>query len=126
MVRYFLAGSSISLLLFTGTLAVRAEAPQPEPYFPGQTSALPPDSYNPLLRYAATDHVPILKLGDRGQAVVDVQRYLKQTGLYTGAIDGIYGEISQAAVIQFQELADIRMDGIVGIETWKAMLNGAS
>ncbi|UBF29823.1 peptidoglycan-binding protein (plasmid) [Kovacikia minuta CCNUW1] len=55
--------------------------------------------------------------------MADVQQYLKQVGLYTGAIDGIYGEESQAAIVQFQELADLRMDGIVGAETWRAMIN---
>jgi peptidoglycan hydrolase-like protein with peptidoglycan-binding domain len=123
MLKYFLTGSSISILLLTGSLAAQAEPPRPESQFSSQSNALPSYSQNALLRkYTATDSVPVLKLGDRGQAVADVQQYLKQAGLYTGAVDGVYGEASQAAVAQFQELADIRIDGVVGIETWKAII----
>lgn len=127
MLKHFLTSSSVFAFLFTGTLAVQAEPPRLEPQVSVQNHALPPYSRSTWLsKYAATDHVPVLKLGDRGPAVADVQQYLKRTGLYTGAIDGVYGETSQSAVAQFQELADIRIDGVVGIETWKAMINDAS
>lgn len=127
MLKHFLAGSSISVLLVTGTLVAQAEPPQTEPQLLGQATSLPPFAQNTSLgKYAATDAVPVIKLGDKGQAVADVQQYLKRAGLYTGAVDGVYGKSSQAAVVQFQELADLRIDGIVGVETWRAMINDAS
>ncbi len=127
MLKHFLAGSSISVLLVTGTLAAQAEPPRPVSQQSGQSSSLPSYARNTTLsKYAATDVVPVIKLGDKGQPVADVQQYLKQAGLYTGTIDGVYGEESQAAVAQFQELADLRIDGVVGVETWRAMINDAS
>lgn len=124
MLKHFIAGSSISVFLVTGALAAQAESPRPEPQLLGQATALPQTAS--LSKYVATDAVPVIKLGDKGQAVADVQRYLKQAGLYTGTVDGIYGEESQAAIVQFQEMADLRIDGVVGAETWRAMINDAS
>lgn len=127
MIKHFLAGSSISIFLVTGALAAQAETPRPEPQSLGQATTFPPSAQNTSLsKYAATDAVPVIKLGDQGQAVADVQQYLKQAGLYIGEVDGVYGKESQAAIVQFQALADLRIDGIVGAETWKAMINDAS
>lgn len=76
-----------------------------------------------LNKYSATDAVPVLQVGSTGQPVEDVQRFLKRAGLYTGAIDGAFGPESKAAVVRFQEQANLTPDGIVGSETWKAMID---
>ncbi|MEM6754332.1 MAG: peptidoglycan-binding protein, partial [Cyanobacteria bacterium P01_C01_bin.38] len=67
---------------------------------------------------------PMLKIGSRGQAVRDVQTYLKQQGFYVGQVDGIYGRATASAVKSFQQnRAKLRADGIVGSTTWQAMIN---
>lgn len=67
---------------------------------------------------------PMLKIGSRGQAVRDVQTYLKQQGFYVGQVDGIYGRATASAVKSFQQnRAKLRADGIVGSTTWRAMIN---
>jgi len=43
----------------------------------------------------------VLKPGDRGSDVLEVQKRLKQKGYYEGGLDGIYGESMKAAYINF-------------------------
>lgn len=70
---------------------------------------------------------PVLRIGSRGQAVRDIQGFLKQKGFYTGAVDGIYGNATATAVEAFQRRdAKLKNDGIVGQSTWAAMIETAS
>jgi len=67
---------------------------------------------------------PMLRVGSRGQAVRDVQTFLKQQGFYVGQVDGIYGRATASAVKSFQQnRAKLTADGIVGSTTWQAMIN---
>ena len=63
----------------------------------------------------------VLKLGDTGVKVKELQTWLKNYGYYTGAIDGNFGADTEKAVKQFQLEANIKVDGIVGKETQNAM-----
>ena len=65
----------------------------------------------------------ILNLGDQGDGVKDVQDHLKTLGYYTGNLDGIFGQLTRLAVLKFQKINDLRIDGIVGPETFKALHN---
>ena len=56
-----------------------------------------------------------------GADVAAVQTRLAQLGLDPGAIDGIYGAKTAAAVLELQRLAAIEADGIVGGDTRKAL-----
>lgn len=56
-------------------------------------------------------------LGSRGQEVRQIQEKLRELGLYSGAIDGIYGTATQKAVRQFQKNCGITADGIAGKKT---------
>lgn len=78
-----------------------------------------------LNKYAATDAVPVVKLGSTGAVVADIQKFLKQEGFYEGAIDGTFGSESQVAVKKFQEQANLPTDGIVGAKTWQAMVRSS-
>jgi peptidoglycan hydrolase-like protein with peptidoglycan-binding domain len=42
-------------------------------------------------------------------------------GYYTGAIDGVYGAQTKAAVAQFQRSKQLQADGVVGSRTWSAL-----
>ncbi|MDE6583197.1 MAG: spore cortex-lytic enzyme [Clostridia bacterium] len=58
-----------------------------------------------------------------------VQTKLKRWGYYTGAVDGIYGAKTKAAVKSFQKKNKLVADGIVGKKTAAAMgitLSGSS
>jgi hypothetical protein len=58
----------------------------------------------------------LLRVGTQGEDVRQVQ------GLLGIAVDGIFGEQTQAAVIQFQKSNGLAVDGIVGPITWGALV----
>lgn len=64
---------------------------------------------------------PILRPGIEGPAVAQLQRELTALGYYEGAIDGGYGELTQAAVRAFQADRGLAVDAIVGPSTWDAL-----
>lgn len=55
---------------------------------------------------------------NQGYDVYWLQRHLKELGYYTGKLDGIFGPLTQQAVMALQKAAKIRVDGIVGPETF--------
>ena len=63
----------------------------------------------------------VLKQGSSGQTVKTLQQKLKNWGYYTGAVDGIYGAKTKAAVISFQKKNGLVADGIAGAKTLAAM-----
>ena len=52
-----------------------------------------------------------------------MQLVLKSYGYYEGNIDGLFGNISKNALINFQNLNNIEADGIVGSQTCNLLLN---
>ena len=61
---------------------------------------------------------PVLKIGSNGEEVKEVQKFLAGKDIYHGAIDGVYGLMTQQAVIEWQGYCEIKKDGIVGKGTW--------
>lgn len=66
----------------------------------------------------ATD--PVLRQGNSGAAVTRLQQLLNAKGINI-AVDGIFGNVTRAAVVQFQKQSGIATDGIVGPQTWQAL-----
>lgn len=66
-------------------------------------------------------NMPILRYGSREGAVITLQWVLRCTGDYQVAIDGDFGDRTEAAVKSFQESHGLVVDGIVGEETWNAL-----
>ncbi|MHB8857938.1 MAG: N-acetylmuramoyl-L-alanine amidase [Thermoleophilia bacterium] len=62
----------------------------------------------------------ILKLGDRGKEVLDVQSRLCSLGYDVGTdgVDGYFGEDTRSAVLTFQQASGLVADGIVADNTW--------
>ncbi len=60
--------------------------------------------------------------GDRGEPVRDIQQRLKDLD-FAITPDGVYGPATLAVVQQFQESRGLPADGIVGPETWKALVD---
>ncbi len=63
----------------------------------------------------------LLRIGDRGDAVRDVQQRLSAVGVRT-AVDGFYGDATATAVREFQGRRGLRVDGICGPDTWGALI----
>lgn len=59
--------------------------------------------------------------GQSGETVRRVQQKLKQWGYYTGAVDGVFGQSTYEAVIQFQKKNGLTADGVAGAATLAAM-----
>jgi Putative peptidoglycan-binding domain-containing protein len=64
---------------------------------------------------------PILRQGDKGGAVAELQSELAQLGYPTGAIDGVFGDKTEAAVKKFQTDNKLVADGVVGPKTWSVL-----
>jgi N-acetylmuramoyl-L-alanine amidase len=65
----------------------------------------------------ADTYYGLLKFGNRGTAVVQLQQALKAKGYQAGSADGIYGKMTENAVIKFQQANRLRIDGFAGRET---------
>jgi len=63
----------------------------------------------------------LLKIGNQGEAVIELQAVLMLMGYYNGAVDGIYAENTAAAVKRFQQSAGLNPDGIAGEDTWNRL-----
>jgi len=72
---------------------------------------------SPIRAWAA----PILRAGDRGDSVAELQRALQTLGYSPGPVDGIFGSMTDAAVRSFQRAAGLWPDGICGPLTWGAI-----
>jgi N-acetylmuramoyl-L-alanine amidase len=65
---------------------------------------------------------PILTVGDRNDAVSELQAMLKLLGYYNGTVDGVYQEGTATAVSAFQRAAGLAADGVAGTATWNRLL----
>jgi peptidoglycan hydrolase-like protein with peptidoglycan-binding domain len=64
---------------------------------------------------------PVLRRGDRGEAVAEWQRQLNDVRKHDLAVDGVFGEGTHKATAAFQREHDLVDDGVVGAETRAAM-----
>lgn len=63
----------------------------------------------------------ILRPGDRGADVLEVQKRLNQEGFYLGEFDGIYGEEMKKALIDFLKHKDIPLTDKIDEEIYKEL-----
>lgn len=66
----------------------------------------------------------MLRLNMSGRGVVALQKKLLQKGFNPGAIDGIFGNGTQAAVMAFQRSEGLLADGVVGPRTHGLLFRG--
>jgi hypothetical protein len=81
----------------------------------GGAAAPPPADEQPAPKTAPTGGAVVVKRGDRGTAVRQVQSAL---GI---AVDGVFGAQTEQAVKRFQKRKGIAVDGVVGPETRDAL-----
>jgi len=67
------------------------------------------------------ERAKILRLGDRGEQVKQLQSQLRDRGFSPGEIDGIYGRQTRRAIMQFQRSERLSIDGIAGRQTLSAL-----
>ena len=66
-------------------------------------------------------YAAVIKQGSTGATVKTIQQKLKNWGYYSGAVDGIFGAKTTAAVKLFQKRNNLTVDGIVGAKTLAAL-----
>jgi len=64
----------------------------------------------------------MLKKGMRGPDVTDLQKQLNKLHFLIGKADGVFGRKTKNAVRRFQQAYGLKMDGVVGVMTDKALL----
>lgn len=64
----------------------------------------------------------VLRKGAKGEEVKTLQRLLTALGYPCGAADGIFGSNTLAGVRSFQAAEKLAVDGVVGKNTWDALL----
>lgn len=74
---------------------------------------------------APTVKTAMLRRGDKGDAVLALQKRLVELGYHLGAQDGIYGVLTERAVRAFQSEHALDDDGIAGPKTLAAMKDSA-
>ncbi|BAY38035.1 hypothetical protein NIES2111_23790 [Nostoc sp. NIES-2111] len=79
-------------------------------------------TWQSLYTGGATD-LPVMQHGSQGKLVKALQQRLQVSGYYTGALDGDFGLITEAAVKSFQLRNSLKVDGVVGDRTWFAISN---
>lgn len=62
----------------------------------------------------------MIEHGAEGDTVSELQEALVELG-YDIAVDGIFGDDTHAAVVDFQSNNGLDADGIVGPNTWEAL-----
>lgn len=92
------------------------DEPQPEP----SGDKCPPAQYHDYRYYVLTN---LLKIGDQGPQVLNMQFLLAAHGFYSGKLDGVFGNSTYTALRDFQKAAGISIDGEWGGESFKAMWN---
>lgn len=88
------------------------EASEPEPTDPQASNSVSPETSRNLLR-----------VGDSGQPVNELQARLQSLGFYQGQLTGIYDPETEAAVIAFQQSQGLIADGIAGPQVNSALYN---
>lgn len=63
----------------------------------------------------------VSRIGSSGNEVKAIQEALKERGLYSGAVDGIFGSATAEAVKRFQKQQGLTADGIAGAQTLKRL-----
>jgi hypothetical protein len=64
---------------------------------------------------------PTLRRGSTGPAVRTLQSRLGYLGYWCGTVDGVFGWLTEQAVLAIQKAAGISRDGIVGPVTWSRL-----
>ena len=57
------------------------------------------------------------RVGSQGNEVKAIQQELKDRGLYSGEVDGIFGSATESAVKRFQTQQGLTADGVAGPQT---------
>jgi N-acetylmuramoyl-L-alanine amidase len=78
-------------------------------------------TYTTYTKPTQTAYAVVYQQGSSGSVIKTIQTKLKNWGYYKGSIDGIFGSQTKQAVRYFQQKNGLKVDGIVGNQTLKAL-----
>jgi N-acetylmuramoyl-L-alanine amidase len=110
-------GNSTSQAGVTAPSAPGAQA-QPSPPAANTPPSTTPPSTSTASSQDTNNSRPVLRSGDQGESVRQLQQRLRALGVYNGPVDGIFGPLTESAVRQVQSNNGLTVDGIVGPATW--------
>ena len=92
-----------------------------------QDGIVGPNTWSVLISNRTTSSQSLLSIGSKGDAVKTLQYYLISKGYSCGSAgaDGDFGQSTYNAVIKFQGDHGLSQDGIVGPNTWEALISGS-
>lgn len=136
----FVAAAGVALTLVAGCGSSGPDTAAPAPSVPSPsaaptTPAAPSSPVEPTSSAEPTPSPPAspsptptapdkLRTGDKGEAVLALQRRLSDLGYWNGKADGTFGPLTQQAVFTLQKAAGLDRDGVVGPKTQKALDQG--
>jgi peptidoglycan hydrolase-like protein with peptidoglycan-binding domain len=115
--------AAAALAMVTGTAEAASAAPVA---FAKPATAAAPAANTVTTRVTALAYTPParnLAPGMKGADVKALQQRLSALKYYPGAIDGQFGPDTQAAIWAFQEINGIKVTGVVGAATKKALVH---
>jgi peptidoglycan hydrolase-like protein with peptidoglycan-binding domain len=90
---------------------------------PAPPAARPPAT-QPTETEAIVQSLPVLRIGDRGDDVARVQGLMVAVR-HRIVVDGSFGPDTEAQVMSYQRARRLKVDGIVGPQTWRSLLGVA-
>jgi len=100
-----------------GALTEAAVKEMQERFFLTVDGIAGPQTWGALIE-RKNEYLPVLKVGSEGNLVRRVQTRLAIYDYLIDEIDGIFGVKTEAAVKQFQFDQGLKVDGIIGTQTW--------
>ena len=117
------ASKSTLVKLFDASLTTTATASAPKATTTSQTTSQTTGQSGSAAKLADIPVPAPCRKGDKGNDVKYVQQALKVRGFYNGAIDGVFGEDTEKAVMAFQKASSLSRDGVVGAVTIRTLFN---
>lgn len=103
-------------------LALTGEAEKPEPAPVRKTTSSTTTKKTSHWTEDVMAKLETLKKGSRGVQVKRAQAMLNSTGQHSLKVDGLFGLKTERAVYEYQEDRRLDRDGIIGKQTWSALL----
>ncbi|MBU7583473.1 MAG: peptidoglycan-binding protein [Nostoc sp. TH1S01] len=72
-------------------------------------------------RYSNQPTRVVLSMGAKGENVTAVQKRLSELGYFNRSLDGVFGEYTKSAVLEFQKDYRLNPTGKVDAQTWQAL-----